>query len=335
MNLPIGLGRVSVVIPTHERPEKLRRALTSVRRQSEVGTEVIVVDDSPHHTGYQPTAEFGAQYLSRPATAGTTAGPARSRNAGASLATGDILAFLDDDDQWRPGYLKHLVTALREGAADAVVGALLQTRSGTESLHRLHRDFDIARLRPGDPDWYGTGISGSNFVVTRSAFSAVGGYDETLTMSEDWDLAARVAASGARIGYCRHGVAVQDLDGTDHLTAKSARNEVAVDRYLAKHAGRLTRSQRRQLLAFRSAQGRRVENGTVRRVSSLVRQVYYETWPRRLQMARWLTTGQPAAVARTVPSAAAAARPIDDISCAPTYRPRTGRKANFEEGEPG
>ena len=96
---------VSVVIPTLDRPKLLLRAIDSVLRQTYQEIEVIVVVDRP-----DPDTVSAVQSVNDPRVrlivnpySSTAAG---ARNAGADHATGEWIAFLDDDDEWLPNKLE-------------------------------------------------------------------------------------------------------------------------------------------------------------------------------------------------------------------------------------
>lgn len=93
----------SVIIPTYRRPALLLHALRSVVEQLQAGDEVIVVDDGGGDEETRRTVErfgVGVRYLCTPHL-----GAGAARNAGVRAATGDTVAFLDDDDEWLPGKL--------------------------------------------------------------------------------------------------------------------------------------------------------------------------------------------------------------------------------------
>ena len=94
---------VSVVIPTHDRPQLIRTAVASVLAQPET-SEVIVVDDG----SMPPVTATGT--LDHPAVVilrnEPAQGPSRARNRGLDAAAGDVVGFLDDDDQWLEGKLE-------------------------------------------------------------------------------------------------------------------------------------------------------------------------------------------------------------------------------------
>lgn len=98
------MSTVSVVVPTHERADVLQRAIESVLDQTFTDIEVIVVDDaSTDNTesiveGYDDPR---IRYIRHEENRGGSA----ARNTGIKAADGEFVAFLDDDDEWRPGKL--------------------------------------------------------------------------------------------------------------------------------------------------------------------------------------------------------------------------------------
>ena len=99
---------VSVVIPTLDRPSLLLRAIDSVLRQTHQDIEVIVVVDRPNQdtvSAVQSVNDPRVRLVVNPYS--LTAGGAR--NAGADHATGEWIAFLDDDDEWLPNKLERQI----------------------------------------------------------------------------------------------------------------------------------------------------------------------------------------------------------------------------------
>ena len=181
---------VSVVIPTHQRAALLGRALLSVRRQTRLPGEVIVVDDgSTDGTGALVRAEFPrVRYLRR-----DHGGVSAARNQGIAAARGEWIALLDSDDVWRPEKLERQLAGL---------AAAPQRRI-------CHTDEiwvrDGRRVNPGRRHAKRGGrifrhclelcaISPSAALIHRSVFDRVGLFDEALPACEDYDLWLRVTA---------------------------------------------------------------------------------------------------------------------------------------------
>ena len=106
------MTKVSVIIPTTNRPQLLRRALDSALRQTHSDLEVIIVVDGPNVETLQmlrAEPDKRLKVLHNPAPVGAGAG----RNAGAESAQGEWLAFLDDDDEWMPDKIEKQLEAGR------------------------------------------------------------------------------------------------------------------------------------------------------------------------------------------------------------------------------
>jgi len=113
---------VSVVIPTYDRPEYLKRAVESVLEQTHENVELIVVDD------HSPTpAEAILSDLShgtvqvRHVRHSENRGANAARNSGIEAATGEFVAFLDDDDYWKPTKLERQLDVFETSSADVGV----------------------------------------------------------------------------------------------------------------------------------------------------------------------------------------------------------------------
>jgi glycosyltransferase involved in cell wall biosynthesis len=92
---------VSVVIPTHGRPQLLKRAVASALRQSHSNLEVIVVLDGEDAGTREAMASFFDERV-RLLVLPIRVGGSEARNAGGRIATGRYIALLDDDDEWLP-----------------------------------------------------------------------------------------------------------------------------------------------------------------------------------------------------------------------------------------
>jgi len=110
--------KLSVVIPTHNRAETLRKCIEHVGRQRGVSLELIVVDDGSIDHTEQVVREFdGVKYLKQPASHQGIA-----RNMGAKIATGDVIVFIGDDIFMQQGFLKkHHDRHIRHHAENVVV----------------------------------------------------------------------------------------------------------------------------------------------------------------------------------------------------------------------
>jgi glycosyltransferase involved in cell wall biosynthesis len=114
---------VSVVIPTRRRPELLLRAVRSALTQTLQEIEVLVVID-----GEDPATELALREVTqvdrrvRVFALATSVGGSDARNRGAAEASGEWIAFLDDDDEWLPGKLQAQLAAVTASKAPVVIG---------------------------------------------------------------------------------------------------------------------------------------------------------------------------------------------------------------------
>lgn len=128
---------VSVVIPTHGRSESVLRAVHSALQQTRRPDEVVVVLDGPDRHAQEALEAVSAPEL-RVVTLPRNLGAAGARNAGVRAATSDLIAFLDDDDEWLPEKLEVQLRAVAEThpslRATTVQACGVEWRTGT-SVH--------------------------------------------------------------------------------------------------------------------------------------------------------------------------------------------------------
>lgn len=110
-------ARISVIIPAFNRGHTLPRALDSVRAQTRAADEILIVDDGSTDNTAEVLTAFPRVHCIRQENRGVSA----ARNTGIRAATGDWLAFLDSDDEWRPRKLELQVHALSSSPESRIV----------------------------------------------------------------------------------------------------------------------------------------------------------------------------------------------------------------------
>ena len=138
------MATVSVIIPTHARPDLLPRAVDSAR-QAGTDVEIIVVDDaSTDETARVCQGLENIKYV----RVERNQGVAGARNLGIFVSTSDYIAFLDDDDLRLPGSLDHQLAALKANPeAGFVCGANDHGRSGLSADRRSYSPASRRRRR--------------------------------------------------------------------------------------------------------------------------------------------------------------------------------------------
>ena len=181
---------VSVVIPTFNRCDDLRRLLESLWQQTLPHSrfEVIVVSDGSTDGTAEMVRCLQSRSWSLTLLEQRNRGPAAARNAGARRARSGYIAFTDDDCMAAPDWLHQILAAFRR--TDAVG---LQGRTTTDRETRTPLTHEIEVLRP----WTST-VPTCNAAFVRSTFEKAGGFDEAFPFAhnEDADLAWRVEDLG-------------------------------------------------------------------------------------------------------------------------------------------
>lgn len=186
---------VSVIIPVHNRPELLQRAVLSVQRQRLPPAEIIVVDDCSTDRTPEVAAELGVRLLRHDRNRGA----ATARNTGVAAASGEWVALLDSDDEWLPNLLETLWEP--RGGHVVVSGAALRC---WEDAGRRHRYSGTLTKRPAVLDTPAplvreNTLPNSTTLLHRASVLAVGGYNTSLRYAEDWDLLLRMLERGTAL----------------------------------------------------------------------------------------------------------------------------------------
>jgi glycosyltransferase involved in cell wall biosynthesis len=177
---------VSVVVPVHDGERFLAAALESALAQDHPRLEVIVVDDGSRDGSADVASSYPVRLLRQP-----NRGVAAARNAGLAAARGELIAFLDQDDEWTPDKIRRQVGHL---------------------LNHPELDFVLAHMRavlePGveKPPWLPSGwldagergMLPGTLVARRRAFERIGLFDPAYEVSSDTEWLVRARDAGLR-----------------------------------------------------------------------------------------------------------------------------------------
>ncbi len=208
---------ISVVVPTHNRLEMLRKKLERLEQQEGEFEVIVVADGCSDGTlaflqQYRPP--FAFSYLVTGQGYGQGQGAAAARNAGARAAQGEILLFSDDDVMPQPGWIAAHHRAHRQPRTVAV-GRLL--------LPKVLRGTGAAELVGPKAFWWH--ITGNNTSLPRALFEEVGGYDPSFSAygGEDCDLGYRLMKAGMRLVFVPDAVAVHEAQAHQAYATQKAR----------------------------------------------------------------------------------------------------------------
>jgi cellulose synthase/poly-beta-1,6-N-acetylglucosamine synthase-like glycosyltransferase len=223
--------RISIIVPTRDRPALLSQALHAIRSQTHEDYEVLVVDDgsSSNTRVLYPAlqAELGGRYrfIHVGLDGQRGQGPSASRNLGISLAKGEVLAFCDDDDFWLDTLHLAAVSQLFEDHPDVTLSIsnqravyadgkvretwlapLTECAATLPSLGERFRQVTVS-------DLCGSGGFGhlNMLCVRRGIAQAVGGFWEAVNYEEDRDFFWRCADASATIAFTATTVAQHNV----------------------------------------------------------------------------------------------------------------------------
>lgn len=233
---------VTVIIPTYNHAEYVLDTLRSVFTQTYTDYEVIVVNDgSPDNTSeiLMPLAAEGRiRYIEQ-----TNQGQAAARNRGLREATGEFVAYLDDDDLWPAEKLLWQVENLRsDHRLVAVAGERVTINvCGDQIAENRFAPGHVSRIElySGNPF-----ASPGQVLIRRSALEAVGGFDTTIWGSDDLDLWFRLEEVGDIVKVQRLALKYRMHESNaSHMKERMLVNTKAV---ITKHLAKEPRSIRRE-----------------------------------------------------------------------------------------
>lgn len=227
--------KVSVVIPTHNRPQMLKKAIGSVLAQEYKDWEVIVIDDCPERPAEYVIKEFADPRLIYVKHEKNKGGGA-ARNTGIAASSGEFIAFLDDDDEWLPEKLarqmdKFEKTSYETGFCFSAVKIIYDDRQ------------EVSAAKEGIADFYQTALSRfkgfitSSLVVKKYVFKECGMFDESLPSHQEAELILRISRKFKGLGFSRPLVKMTQNSGHEHinkdLTKRIAGRELVLEKHMS------------------------------------------------------------------------------------------------------
>jgi glycosyltransferase involved in cell wall biosynthesis len=195
-------GTISVVIPTYNCAALLPNAIRSAYAQTLAPAEVVVVDDGCTDNtadvveSLAPSLPDNFTYIRQ-----ANGGEAAARNRGVSVARGTLVAFLDQDDVWLPDKLERQAPLFQTVTAPALTFTAYTRVSGaTRELVSVRgwqssREYVLRQLMQG------CCITPSTVIVRKDVLDAVGPFNESFWLGNDWDMWIRIAMAGYPIEY--------------------------------------------------------------------------------------------------------------------------------------
>ena len=170
-------SHIAVIITTFNRRAELKRALQSVFDQTVKPYEIIIVNNGHDNLNSDEIIQLSGKNI-KIINSIKNFHAGDGRNFGASIATTDYVAFLDDDDFWEKDYIKKTLTIINKDKPDLLISTLYDLE--TNSIYKKINNLNLSKMYIFNP-----GINGSNIVVLKKSLKEVDGYNNSLFPSED------------------------------------------------------------------------------------------------------------------------------------------------------
>ncbi len=183
---------VSVVIPTHDRPQLVKRAVNSVRAQTLQELEIIVVIDGEDRVTVNTLEAISDERLQIVQLLESKGGGA-ARNAGVNQAQGEWIAFLDDDDEWLPTKLEQqLEMAISASVTHPIISCYLIARTPKGEFIYPKRlptanEHLSEYLLTRKGFYFGEGLIQTSTIFTSTKLLQQVPFNEDLPKHQDWD----------------------------------------------------------------------------------------------------------------------------------------------------
>lgn len=214
---------VSAIITTKNESAVIKRLLTSLRSQSYKNIEIILIDNNSSDSTKQIARRFTNKVYNF--------GPERSaqRNFGAKIGKGDFLLFLDADMELSEKVIEESVSSINSSTkfAGVIIPEKSVAKTFWEKVKAFERSFYNER---------GDEITDAARFFRKSIFKKAGGYDETITGPEDWDLPETIKKLGYTFGRISAVIYHHErINSPFDLAKKKFFYALRAHRYLKKH----------------------------------------------------------------------------------------------------
>lgn len=202
--------KVSVIIPTYNRADFLKRAIESVLNQTFQDFELIIVDDGSFDKTKEVVDSFNSdkiKYIYQE----NSGGAAKPKNTGIRMAQGEYIAILDSDDQWLREKLEKQMIFFKKHSEIKVVGCNFLINGRKEYRIPKYRDL-LKRILIADDMG-----PGSIMIYKREVFNKLGLFDENLKSGQDKEMRIRLAQE-YKFGFVREPL-VNYYTGHDNISS--------------------------------------------------------------------------------------------------------------------
>lgn len=217
------MPKISIITSTYNRQERLVAAIESVRNQTFDDWELIIVDDHSTDSTEQVVSGYLNDRIKYIRLGENFGNDTRPKNIGIMASTGEYIAFLDDDNVYRPDHLQALINVIEREDVDGVYGDRFIYINDEPHGVGVYSDYDPMLIMTRNY------IDTSDVLLKRDFLFDLGGFDERYKKFIDWNLWVRAAKAGKRLKR----VPIIITDYNVHEGAKSQRKEDTVNNFPA------------------------------------------------------------------------------------------------------
>lgn len=215
----ISKSLVSVIITTHNRSGLLGRAINSALAQDYRNTEIIIVDDASDDSTKEVVDSLAGDLRLKYIRHEQCRGGSAARNTGISNASGEYIAFLDDDDEWLQSKIGLQVEVFLNGDSQLGLvhcGIIRPNKDDVTNKYMPKYRGDVFLRQLLEDRVFST----SSWVVRRSCFfdNRVGMFDENLPGRQDYDMALRISRY-YEVDYVPQHLAIVHEDSSNRITS--------------------------------------------------------------------------------------------------------------------
>lgn len=214
---------MSVILPTYNRAQLIKRSIHSVLKQTFESFELIVVDDGSTDETEELVGEFHddrIKYVKMPAREGAGA----ARNTGIRIASADLIAFQDSDDEWMSTKLHEQLLKLSEQPeAGVVYSDMLRVSKSGECSLLVSPQFEPGIIDGKTGRYRVQDIGILSCLIRKQAFNDVGLFNEELPALEDLELLIRISQQWKMIKMPVPLVRYHETDGLSSDFARLAK----------------------------------------------------------------------------------------------------------------
>jgi glycosyltransferase involved in cell wall biosynthesis len=190
------MNRVSLIIPCFKDSKTLSRALDSAYAQTHKLYEVIVVNDASPESEEIEWVLLNypyVKYFVNPENKGLAA----TRNAGVNFSSGDIICFLDADDELHP---QKIEIQMRLYSPDVALSCNVErVYKEVAKSRKIFDNIKYIKFKDVKKNIKKNNLTGASLMISKKLFIKIGGYDDRLRSCEDFDLWLRILSSGVEV----------------------------------------------------------------------------------------------------------------------------------------